>query len=80
MLELSGNGLPLMLRRQLSIPPAAAKAFFRDLRAFHKAIDQLAGDEIAAKQAWLLQQHLPAGARIRLSDMKELFHAMKDQA
>src|SRR5690348_10566410 len=53
-IELSGNGPPiayllLMLRKQLSIPPAAAKAFLRDLRAFHepKAKEQLAGDEIA---------------------------------
>ncbi len=69
-----------MLRNELEIPPAAAKAFVRNMRAFFKAKDQLAGDKIAADTGWMLKQHLPKGAKLRLSDVKELFHAMKDQA
>ena len=34
--------IPDMLRRQLEIPPEAAKAFVRDMKAFFKAKDQLA--------------------------------------
>jgi hypothetical protein len=47
-----------MLRKQLEIPPEAAKAFLRDMKAFFKAKDHLAEDEIAAKQAWLLMPAL----------------------
>ena len=36
-------------------------------------------DEIAAKQAWLLKNHLPRGAKLRIADVKELFLQMKDQ-
>jgi len=50
-----------MLRKQLEIPPEAAKAFVRDLKAFFKASGQLMQDEIAAKQAWLLRA---AGTRL----------------
>ena len=48
-----------MLRKELVIPPEAAQAFVRDMRAFFKASGQLMQDEIAAKQVWLLKQHLP---------------------
>jgi hypothetical protein len=44
-----------MLRKELVIPPEAAKAFVRDMKAFFKASGQLMQDEIAAKQAWLLK-------------------------
>ena len=68
-----------MLRRQLEIPPEAAIAFVRDMRAFFKARGQLKQDEIAAKQVWLLKQHLPRGTKLRTSDVKELFHRIRDQ-
>jgi hypothetical protein len=63
---------------ELVIPPEAAKAFVRDMRAFFKAKGQLMQDDIAAKQVWLLKQHLPRGTKLRTSDVKELFHQMKD--
>lgn len=66
-------------RKQIEIPPEIAKATVRDMKAFFKAKGQLEGDEIAATAAWRLQQHLAGKVRVRLSDMKELFHAMKDQ-
>ena len=46
---------------ELVIPPVAAKAFVRDMKAFFKASGQLKQDEIAAKQVWLLKQHLRPG-------------------
>jgi hypothetical protein len=69
-----------MSRKQLELPPQAAKAFVLDMRAFFKAKGQRDGDEIAATAAWRLEEHLPKGTKLRLSDVKELFHAMKDQA
>ena len=71
--------LQSMLRKQLEIPPEAAKAFVRDMKAFFKAKGQLMQDEIAAKQVWLLKQHLPRGTKLRTSDVKDLFLQMKDQ-
>jgi hypothetical protein len=67
-----------MLRKELVIPPDAAKAFVRDMKAFFKASGQLMQDEIAAKQVWLLKQHLPHGTKLRIADVKELFLQMKD--
>jgi hypothetical protein len=69
-----------MSRNQLVIPPEAAKAFVRDMRAFFKASGQLMQDEIASKQVWLLKQHLPRGTKLRTRDVKELFLQMRDQA
>jgi Xaa-Pro aminopeptidase len=68
-----------MLRKQLEIPPQAAKAFVRDMRAFFKATGHDA-DKIAADAGWKLQQHLPRGTKLRLSDVKQLFHQMRDHA
>ena len=69
---------PSMLRKQIEIPPDAAVAFVRDMKAFFKASGQLMQDEIAAKQVWLLKQHLPRGTKLRMTDVKELFHQMRD--
>jgi hypothetical protein len=44
-----------MLREQLEIPPAAAKAFVRDVPAFFKEGSQLKRDEIAGRQLHALQ-------------------------
>jgi len=69
-----------MLHKELVIPPEAAKACVRDMRASFKASGQLMQDEIAAKQVWLLKQHLPRGTNLQTSDVKELFQQMRDQA
>ena len=62
-----------MLRKRIEIPPEAAIAFVRDMGAFFKAKGQ------PAKQVWLLKQHLPRGIKLRTSDVKELFHRLKDR-
>jgi hypothetical protein len=67
-----------MLRKQLEIPPEAAKAFVRDMKAFFEAKGRLMQDEIAAKQAWLLKEHLPRGTKLRATEVKELFLRMRD--
>jgi hypothetical protein len=55
-----------MLRKPIELPPAVARAFVRDMRAFFKAKDQLKKDEIAAGTGWTLKQHLPRCAKLRL--------------
>jgi hypothetical protein len=72
--------LQAMLRKQPEIPPEVAADFIRDMKAFFKAKDQLAQDEIAARQSWLLQLHLPRGTKLRISDVREMFLRMKDHA
>jgi hypothetical protein len=57
-----------MLRKQLEIPPEAAQAFVRDMRAFFKASGHKA-DEIAAEAGWRLKQHLPRGTKLRISSV-----------
>ena len=46
-----------MSRKQLNLPPAVARNFARDMRAYHGTKDAIKRDDIAARQAWLLQQH-----------------------
>ena len=41
--------------KPIELPPAAAKAFVQDMKAFFKAKGQHMQDEIAAKQVWLLK-------------------------
>lgn len=68
-----------MLRKQLEIPPEAAQAFVRDMRAFFKARSQLKQDEIAARQCSALQKYVPRGTKLRLSNVKEMFLNLRDQ-
>jgi hypothetical protein len=68
-----------MLRKQLEIPPEAAKTFVRDMKAFFKASGHEA-DGIAAEAGWRLKQHLPRGTKLRISDVKALFLQMRDEA
>jgi hypothetical protein len=69
-----------MPRKQLEVPPAAARAFVKDMRAFHAAKTGFEKDEIAAAQLHALREHLPRGTRLRLTDVHDLFLAMKDHA
>ena len=69
-----------MPRKPLEIPPAAARAFAKDMRAFHAAKTGFDKDEIAARQLHALREHLRPGEKIRLTDVHELFLAMKDHA
>jgi hypothetical protein len=66
-------------RKPIEIPPAAAGAFVRDMRAFHAAKTGFV-DEIAARQLHALREHLPRGAKLRLTDVHEMFLAVKDHA
>jgi hypothetical protein len=68
-----------MSRKPLDVPGHVAKAFLADLRAFHAEADALKRDEIAARQAWLLNQHLKPNSReLRTDDVKDMFERMQD--
>jgi hypothetical protein len=66
--------------KPIELPPKVAKAFVRDMRAFFNAKDRLKQDEIAARQGFLLNQHLPRGLKLRLTDVKRMFLEMRDHA
>jgi hypothetical protein len=66
-----------MPRKPLSVPPAAAKAFAKICE--RSTPQRLASrDEIAARQLHALREHLRPGEKLRLTDVHELFLAMKD--
>lgn len=67
-----------MPRKPIEIPPAAARAFLKDMRAFHAAKTGLEKDEIAAHQLHALREHLRRDQRLRLTDVHELFLALKN--
>jgi hypothetical protein len=68
-----------MLRKQLEIPPQAAKAFVRDMRAFFKATEPEA-HEIAARQCRVLQQYQGPREKAAVSNVKQMFLQMKEHA
>jgi hypothetical protein len=45
-------------RKPLELPTAVARNFVRDMRAFFAEKNAIKADEIAARQAWTLNQHL----------------------
>ena len=70
-----------MPRKPIEISPAAARSFVKDVCAYHATNDSIKRDEIAARQAWLLSEHLgPREKKLRVIDVREMFVQMKDQA
>jgi hypothetical protein len=68
-----------MPRKPLDLPLAVARAFVKDMRAFHAAETGFERDEVAARQLHALQEHQrPGEKKLRLTDVHELFSAMKD--
>ena len=63
----------------LELPPAVARAFVRDMKAFFACgHDTIKADGIAAMQLHALRQHYLG--KLRLTDIKEMFVQMRDQA
>ena len=70
-----------MPRKPIEIPSAAAKAFVKDMRAFHAAKTGLEKDEVAVRQLHALREfQRPGDKQIKITDVHRLFAAMKDQA
>jgi len=64
----------------INIPPEAAQAFMQDLQLFFAETSQIERDAIAARQRQLLLEHMPPRSKLRLTDVKELFHQMRPRA
>jgi hypothetical protein len=53
------------------LPPAVARAFVKDMRAFLVEKSPIKRDEIAARQLWALKQHYRG--KLRITDVYEMF-------
>jgi hypothetical protein len=65
-----------MPRKPIELPPAVARAFVKDMRAFLAEENAIKRDEIAARQLHALKQHY--AGKLRQFDVKEMFLEMKD--
>ena len=64
----------------IAFPPTVAHAFIEDMRAFFAEEDKHRRDEIAARQLSVLNEYRGRPENpLRLSDVKAMFLAMKDQ-
>jgi hypothetical protein len=49
-----------------------------DVRAYHAEPNAIKRDEIAARQAWLLNQHLkPKNKELQTNDVRDMFERMQ---
>jgi hypothetical protein len=70
-----------MPRKPLDLPIEIAKAFVRDMRAFHAEKSPLKRDEIPSRQIHVLRQFQGKHERpINLHQVKQMFEEMRDQA
>lgn len=70
-----------MPRKPIELPPEVARRFVRDMRAYFAEKDGIKADAIAARQIHILRQYQGQHERpIKLHQVKEMFHAMKDHA
>jgi hypothetical protein len=73
------RGQALMIRKSLDLPPAVARAFVDDVRAYFAEENPIKREGIAVRQLRALREHQgPREKKLRLSDVKELFAQMKD--
>ena len=57
--------------KPIELPPAVARRFVNDMRAFHAEPNAIKRDEIAGRQLHALRQHY--SGKLRLSDVKDMF-------
>jgi hypothetical protein len=72
------SSLLRMVRWNFDIPPDAVYEFVADMRSYHAEKDGHRRDQIAARQARLLNNHLPS-KRMTALDVVEVFRLMKDR-
>ena len=69
-----------MSAKPLDLPPAAARAFMKDMRAYFAEDDGTKRDAIAARQLHALKEFQgPREIKLRLSDVKRMFILMKNK-
>lgn len=64
-------------RKPLDIPPEVARKFAADMAAYHVERDDIRRDRIAVGTRHMLLEHMPAGTKLRLSEVKELFERLR---
>jgi hypothetical protein len=70
-----------MIRKPLDLPPAVARAFVEDMKAYFAEENPIKREGIAVRQIRALREHQgPREKKLRLSDVKEMFEQMKNQA
>ena len=71
----------MIVRKPLDLPPAVARAFVDDMRAYFAEGNRYKQDEIAPRQLHALKEYQgPRDKKLRLDGVKEMFAQMKDQA
>jgi hypothetical protein len=55
--------------KTMVLPPAVARRFVQDMRAFHAVSNAIKADEIAARQLHALKQHY--AGKLRLTDLRQ---------
>lgn len=66
-----------MPRKQLEVPPAVARSFVKDMRAYFAEKDGSKREAIVVQQAWSLNQHL--ATKIKTHEVKAMFFQMRDE-
>lgn len=65
-------------RASTELPPAVARGFMKDLRAFFKETDGTKRDAIAVRQLHALREHQgPRDKPLKLNDVKKMFELMR---
>ena len=76
----SDSGVLRIVKWNFDVPLEAARSFVDDMRAYHAEKIGPKRDEIAARQASLLSEHLPSRTRnLRSIEVAEVFELMKDK-
>jgi hypothetical protein len=65
-----------MSSKPLDLPPAAARRFVEDMRAYFAETNLIKRDEIAARQLHVLRNYYVG--KLRLADVQEMFLQMRD--
>jgi hypothetical protein len=69
-----------MPRKELEVPAAVARAFFRDMHLFFAEENAIKRDEIAVRQLHALRPYVyPRSRKLRLTDVHAMFLQMRDQ-
>ena len=69
-----------MPRKPIELPPAVARRFLEDMRAYFAETNLIKRDEIAIRQLVALNEYLGRRARpLRVIDVKEMFLQMRDK-
>jgi hypothetical protein len=68
----------MVIRKPFELPPAIAKAFVKDMKAFFAEEDATKRDATAAHQLSVLREYQPPREeKLRPSDVKDMFFEIK---